>query len=263
MSSKSTLLAKLAKIYGIFTIIFCVIAIIGLFGLNFFIKSKNSEQENIQGSELGIFLTNQASNPRKITQNKPIRGSELGIFIGESFSYPTNPEIKGGQNAVFVSTNFAYKEPIYSPEFEPLLVLKEITNVLSLDISQQFNHDYDRGLAIDEHLVYLKSLQQKGLNELNQVSQQRATTEEKLNITNEKVKNVEANFFAYLEQMHAENSEIFFKEYKQERQKAVIFRADLGYLLAVEQRLAYNIELLQNRIVILENNRQNLICGVR
>lgn len=264
MTQRAEMMAILARIYGVLTIFFGILILIFALVINLLPQAEKTTEinnSNIQGGMLTAFIAGRISQPVKTHSTKPVQGGMLTAFLAEKYANPQNPQIKGGQKTVFLVESLSEIEPSYSPDFEAIVVLQRIVNVLTLDPETQFEKDSDRGQAIEDHVIYLTNLYNEGANAYSKIQNERIVSENELTATSNAASDAESNFFAYLNQYRPDGAEQYFNNFKEQQKKAVELRADVGYLMAMEERLQYNLNKLQERIAYLQSNKETLICA--
>ncbi|MCT4592070.1 MAG: hypothetical protein N4A36_01650 [Candidatus Gracilibacteria bacterium] len=189
----------------------------------------------------------------------PISGAIKGAFLSSEFSEITSPETRGLKNAVLLSSYFAYRDEKPTDKFEAIDLLEDMENFINTDIQKYLDSSKDRKKALDNLLAISRKMDSRSIAILLDIQKQVEEKKTLLSDIQAKKNAAHNNFFASLNTYQSDNTEVYFQEFSLERQKEVIIRADLGLLMALDERFQYMIPKVQLYIQNIEKKYKNLI----
>lgn len=255
----------LAKIYAFFSGIlgFLLIATVVILRLFWWEEAiiPPPLSANLQSAVQGAFVAGVFADPRQGTAES--QSAVQGAFVAGAFAEPRHPQITTAETGIRVAGVFAEEiAPLTDEAFVAVRTLKKITAALETDVQKEFLQNVDRGKALDQHLTYLRTLEQEGQKNLATVTERRATAEAQYNAATVAANDKQEAFFAALNSFDAARSETLLTEFKAEKRKVGDSRADLGTFLALEERLSFVLPQLSERIAAIEKNRRQLVLGL-
>lgn len=161
-----------------------------------------------------------------------------------------------------ISAQFSLEQPdIATRAAAELALLKQLENFNEINM-QSFINQIDRAAAVEEFVIRGENLQQSARRTLGNISARRAQAQIS-DTTLQNLANIkEQQFFQNLNVLAIQQTEETFNEFVDTKQQTVTSRAEAGYLIAIEQRFANQLNILAQRLNAVQQNKAALIANV-
>ena len=143
------------------------------------------------------------------------------------------------------------------------LILKQINNVLSIDLFQYLNQSNDRAGTLDSYLNLLITLKEKTDRRVNELGSKISFLQTNSNAQETRIKTSEEEFFRQLQLLNGPNAEEELSNFVGIKEDNAEVRAKMGAYKALQSYYTFFQPRLDNLIRAIKANRDALIAGVK
>ena len=143
------------------------------------------------------------------------------------------------------------------------LLLKQINNILSIDLFQYLNQSDDRSGTLDSYLNLLITLKEKADKRISELQSKIDFLKANADAQQTRIQTSEEEFFKQLQLLNGPNAEDEMKNFIGIKENNAEVRAKMGAYKALQQYYVYFQPRLDNLIRAIKANRDALIAGVK